>query len=55
MNEKLNIPSSIKEINDEDIDNIAETALKEAHPMYPVPKFMKLEDMKELITKLKSH
>ena len=55
LNKKMNIPSSIKEINDEDIDDIAETALKEAHPMYPVPKFMKLVDMKELITKLKSN
>jgi alcohol dehydrogenase class IV len=55
MNEKMNIPSSIKEINDDDIDIIAKAAYKEAHPIYPVPKFMKLEDLRELITKLKSN
>ncbi len=55
MNETMNIPSSIKEINDDDIDIIAEAAINEAHPMYPVPKFMKLEDLREIIIKLKSY
>jgi len=55
MNEKMNIPSSIKEINDDDIDTIAKAAYIEAHPMYPVPKFMKLEDLRELIKRLKSN
>ncbi|MFX1380515.1 MAG: iron-containing alcohol dehydrogenase [Promethearchaeota archaeon] len=54
MNEKMNIPSSIKEITDDDIDIIAKAAYKETHPMYPVPKFMKLEDLREIIAKLKS-
>lgn len=55
MNEKMNIPSSIKEINDDDIDIIAKTALKEANPTYPVPKIMKLADIKDIIKKLKSN
>ncbi|MFX1497876.1 MAG: iron-containing alcohol dehydrogenase [Promethearchaeota archaeon] len=53
MNEKMNIPSFIKEIKEDDIDIIAKSAYKEAHPIYPVPKFMKLEDLREIITKLK--
>lgn len=55
MNKKMNIPSSIKVINSDDIDIIAKAALKEANPTYPVPKIMNLEDMREVITKLKSH
>ena len=54
MNKKMNIPSSINEINDDDIDIIAKAAYKEAHPMYPVPKFMKLVDLRELIIKLRA-
>jgi len=54
MNEKMNIGSSIKEINDEDIDNIAKAALKEANPTYPVPIILKFADIKEIIKKLNS-
>ncbi len=55
MNKKMDIPSSIKEIKSEDIDIIAQAALKEGNPTYPVPKIMNLEDMREVITKLKSN
>ena len=55
MNDKMNIPSFIKEIKDDDIDEIAEVALKEANPLYPVPKIMNLTDMKDIITKLQSN
>ena len=37
------------------IDEIAEVALKEANPLYPVPKIMNLTDMKDIITKLQSN
>ena len=55
INEKMNIPSSIKEINEDDIDIIAKAALKEANPTYPVPKILNLTDIKEVIKKLKFH
>ncbi len=48
LGEKLNIPTKIKGIKDEDIPLMAERAYKEANPLYPVPKFMgkqELEDM----------
>jgi len=54
MNKTMNIPSSIDEINIDDIDIIAKAALKEANPTYPVPKIMNMVEMKELIKKLKS-
>jgi len=52
MNKKMGIPSIVKEIKMEDIDEIAQTALKEANPLYPVPKIMGLAEMKEIIMKL---
>ena len=36
----------------EDIPLIAERALKEGNPLYPVPKIMNLEECKALIKKL---
>ena len=55
LNETMDIPSSINEIKNEDIDEIAEAAIKEGNPAYPVPKIMNLTEMKELIIKLKSN
>jgi len=55
MNEKMNIPASIKEINDDDVDIIAKAALKEANPTYPVPKILNLANLKEVIKKLKQN
>jgi len=55
MNKKMGIPSTIKEIKMEDIDEIAQAALDEANPLYPVPKIMDLAEMKEIINKLKSN
>lgn len=55
MNEKMNIPYSINEINDEDIDSIAKAAIKEGNPTYPVPKILKLADIKEIVKILKSN
>ncbi len=52
LNRKMNIPNKIDGIKDEDIDLIAERALKEGNPLYPVPKIMNLEDCKAVIKKL---
>lgn len=45
MNEKLGIPRTIAGIRQEDIEQLARYADKEANPLYPVPKLM---DAKEL-------
>ena len=55
MNEKMDIPSSINDINNDDVDEIAKAAIKEANPMYPVPKIMNLTEMRDLIIKIKSN
>ncbi len=52
LNEKMGIPDGFEQIKDEDIPLIAERALKEGNPLYPVPKIMNLEDCKALIKKL---
>lgn len=52
LNTKMNIPDGFEQIKDEDIPLIAERALKEGNPLYPVPKIMNLEECKALIKKL---
>ena len=52
LNEKMGIPDKFEQIKDEDIPLIAERALKEGNPLYPVPKIMDMEDCKALIKKL---
>lgn len=52
LNNKMGIPDKFEEIKDEDIPLIAERALKEGNPLYPVPKIMNLEECKALIKSL---
>lgn len=52
LNESMGIPDKFEQIKDEDIQLIAERALMEGNPLYPVPKIMDLEDCKALIKKL---
>lgn len=49
MNRKMNIPEKLDCIREEDIPLIAERALQEANPLYPVPKIMDTEDCMQLI------
>ena len=37
LNRRLNIPSHLAEIKEDDIENLSRTAEKEANPLYPVP------------------
>ena len=53
MNRNMQIPSTIKEIQDEDMDLIAERAMHEGNPLYPVPKIMNKEECKEVLKILK--
>ena len=52
LNKDMNIPDKIDGIKDEDIPLIAERALKEGNPLYPVPKIMTLDECIALIKKL---
>ena len=52
MNRRMNIPDGFEQIKEEDIPLLVERALKEAHPLYPVPKFMNEEDCAALIRRL---
>lgn len=52
MNKFMNIPSHI-EINEQDIDELATTAEKEANPLYPVPKLLTKDQLKEIYLKIK--
>ncbi len=52
MNERMGIPTSIAELQADDIPMIAERALAEAHPDYPVPRIMTREECEMLIADL---
>lgn len=52
LNQKMNIPTFIAELREEDIPLIAKRALDEAHPKYPVPRIMNEEECRELVRKL---
>lgn len=52
MNKNMKIPTCIKELKEKDIPLIAKRALDEAHPDYPVPTIMTLEECEKLISKL---
>ena len=54
MNEYMQIPTQIKGIKDEDIPTMVDRAYSEAHPDYPVPKFMSKEEMAAIFKKLKA-
>ncbi len=49
MNEKMGIPSKFDCIKEDDIPVIVERALKEANPLYPVPKIMDKKDCEAVI------
>ncbi len=52
MNKNMGIPSKVEEIEEGDIPLIAKRALKEAHPLYPVPKLMTQEECEDLVGRL---
>jgi alcohol dehydrogenase len=52
MNERMGIPTFIRELKAADIPLIAKRALAEAHPDYPVPTIMTRQECEALITKL---
>lgn len=52
MNKRMNIPEKFDMIKEEDIPTIAQRALREANPLYPVPKFMDQKDCENFIRSL---
>jgi alcohol dehydrogenase class IV len=52
MNKNMDIPTCIKELKEKDIPLIAKRALDEAHPDYPVPTIMTIEECESLVRKL---
>lgn len=53
MKERMNIPKGFTQIKDEDIPTIVERAMKEAHPLYPVPRIFDKEKLTEIVKSLK--
>ncbi|MEI7885498.1 MAG: iron-containing alcohol dehydrogenase [Clostridia bacterium] len=45
MNKSMNIPEKVKGILTSDIPKLAQQAIAEANPLYPVPKILELEDL----------
>ncbi len=52
LNRKMNIPTGFEQIKEEDIPLIAERALKEGNPLYPVPRIMDKAECEALIKSL---
>lgn len=52
LNKHMGLPTGLPELQKSDINILATKALKEAHPDYPVPKFMNLMQCKQVISKL---
>ncbi|WP_133407794.1 iron-containing alcohol dehydrogenase [Parashewanella tropica] len=50
LSSTLNIPTVVKELKQSDLQRICELALKEAHNLYPVPKYMSEQDCLKLLS-----
>lgn len=54
MNKMMNIPTSIPEIEEKDIPELAETAEHEANPLYPVPVLFTAKQLEKLYVEVKN-
>ena len=52
LNQLADIPSTVVQLHCEDIDLLASRALKEANPLYPVPKILYLNDLQNIYSSL---
>lgn len=52
MNERMEIPTGFTQIKDGDIPTIVERAMKEAHPLYPVPVIFDKDRLTAIVKKL---
>ncbi len=53
MNKEFNIPETISEIKEEDMSQIVENAILEAHPFYPVPCLFQKETLMGILKKVR--
>lgn len=53
MNARMGIPQKLAGIREEDIDQMAGWAIREANPLYPVPKIMKRDELKKLYQQIR--
>jgi len=53
LSTSLGIPASLRCIREEDIPEIAERALKESNPLYPVPRIWRQEECEEVVRGMK--
>lgn len=53
LNHKLAIPNQIEHIEEEHVPIMIERALREANPLYPVPKILKEDDLSQLFYLIK--
>lgn len=53
MNKKMNIPTKLSGIKEEDIPYLAKYADKEANPLYPVPKLMNAKELEKFYRAVK--
>ncbi len=52
MNERMEIPTTIAELREEDVPLIVDRTLAEAHPDYPVPRLMTRKECEALVKRL---
>ena len=52
LNKKMNIPDKVQELKEEDFDTLAERAVKEGNPTYPVPVIWEKEEFKEVLDRI---
>lgn len=50
LNQKIGIPATLDKLKKEDIPAIAKGALKEAHYLYPVPRYMNNKQCQQMVT-----
>lgn len=55
LNEQLNIPSSITELQEKDIPELARTAAREANPVYPVPVLFSAKELETIYHQIKNN
>lgn len=53
LNRRMNIPTTFTEIKDEDVPLLIKRTLKEANPLYPVPKILNEHDIRMIIESIR--
>ena len=54
MNRRMGIPEKLEGIREDDIDMLAKRGGREANPLYPVPKIMRRDQLKEIYYRIRA-